>query len=521
MSARLQSRYLAVWLEHLPTDRIERARSPRPCEPRVIVRDVKSALRLSAMNAAAAALGLKHGMPLADARAMYPSLAVDHADDAADLSLTEAIGDWLNRYTPLAGLNAPDGAMLDITGCAHLFGGEEKMRADVIERLRRQGFSARAAIADTVGAAWGIARFGKHAIVAKDDLRDVLLALPLAALRLDADKLDALARVGLKRIADIVDRPRAPLAARFGAILLRRLDQAFGTLEEPITPRLPLPPYIAERLFAEPILLEDSVLQTIEHLAGELARRMEERGDGARALQVTLFRVDGAVRRLSVATSKPLRDTRALCRLFKERFSSLNDELDPGFGYDVIRLSVTTAEKSEARQTDIVASAQGVDDVSHLVDRLGVRFGQRRVMRFIPENTHIPEFAVAGVAPFSNGSSAVALAEAEGEPFIQDSTGPTRPLRLFERPEEIDAIAEVPDGPPARFRWRRVAHEIVRAEGPERIAMEWWRDDKGRTLTRDYFRVEDREGRRFWLYREGLFGREVTLPRWFMHGLFA
>jgi len=529
MSVSLQSPgYLAVWLEHLPTDRIESALSPRPDDPRVVVREVKSALRLSAQNAKAASLGLKLGMPLADARAMYPRLLVEHADDTADQNLLDAIADWASRYTPLVGVSAPNGVMLDITGCAHLFGGEETMRKDIARRLATQGFAARAAVAGTVGAAWGIARYGKASVVADEALRETLLPLPLATLRLDADQIDALARVGLKRIADIEGRPRAPLAARFGAILLRRLDQALGLLEEPITPRLPLPPYIAERCYAEPVTQEDSFLQTIEHLAGDLATRMEQRGDGARSLQVALYRVDGAVRRLSVATSKPLRDTRALCRLFKERFSSLTDELDPGFGFDLVRLSVTTAEKTQTQQKDIVSNANGGDDITHLIDRFGVRFGLRRVMRFALQETHIPEFAVVPAVafppPLQRGRGTVATATVEGGSVSapqQDADGPTRPMRLFEHPEEIDAVAEVPDGPPAHFRWRRVAHEVARAEGPERIAMEWWRDDKGRTLTRDYFRVEDREGRRFWLYREGLYGRETARPRWFVHGVFA
>jgi protein ImuB len=468
------------------------------------------------MNPAAAELGLRVGQALADARAMYPSLLVDHADDGADQRLAEALADWLGRYTPLVGLSPLDGMTLDITGCAHLFGGEEAMRGDIVRRLALQGFKARTAVAGTPGAAWAFARFGAKRVVADDALRESLLGLPLAALRLDAIKLDALSRVGLKKIADIVDRPRAPLAARFGAILLRRLDQALGVEEESITPRLPLPPYIAERCFAEPITQEDHILQTIEHLAVDLARRMEERGEGARALQVTLYRVDGAVRRLSVATSKAQRDTRALCRLFKERFSSLVDELDPGYGFDVVRLSVTASEKVHIAQRDIVSSATGSDDVAHLIDRLGVRFGLGRVLRFAPQATHIPEFAVAPV-PAHQPVPAMLSVECR----VQDAVGPVRPLRLFDRPEEIKAVAEIPDGPPARFQWRRVSHEVARAEGPERIAMEWWRDAQGQALTRDYFRVEDDHGRRFWLYREGLFGAETVSPRWFMHGLFA
>ena len=478
------------------------------------------------MNAQAAELGLRVGMPLADARAMYPTILVDHADETADQNLAEAVNDWLGRYTPLVGLSPPHGMMLDISGCAHLFGGEEAMRKDIGRRLAVQGFKSRLAIAGTAGAAWALARFGDKRIVADNDLSNTLRALPLAALRLDADKIDALTRVGLKKIADITDRPRAPLAARFGAMLLRRLDQAMGVMEEPITPRLPLPPYIAERCFAEPITHEAYILQTIEHLAAELARRMEERGEGARALQVTLYRVDGAVRRLSVATSKPLRDTRALCRLFKERFSTLVDELDPGYGFDVVRLSVTTAEKTNVAQKDIISSATGSDDIHHLIDRMGVRFGLNRVMRFTPNASHIPEYAVINTPahhpppPAGEGDHRAAMVEGVIQ-RQQDATGPTRPLRLFERPEEISAIAEVPDGPPARFNWRRVHHEVAHTEGPERIAMEWWRDEKGQPMTRDYFRVEDNNGRRFWLYREGLFGSETIAPRWYMHGLFA
>jgi protein ImuB len=503
-------------------------------------------------------------MPLADVRAMYPAIAVDNADEAADARLLEAISDWLSRYTPLVGLSPPDGTMLDITGCAHLFGGEDAMRRDVVRRLHEQGMSARTAIAGTPGAAWALSRYGERRNITDAELKETLQPLPLAALQLDATKVDALARVGLKRIADITDRPRAPLAARFGASLLQRLDRALGLDDEPITPRLPVAPYLSERNFLEPVMHEAFILQTIEHLVTDLSRRMEERGEGARALQVTLFRVDGAVRRLSVATSKPQRDPKALHRLFRERFSSLTDELDLGCGFDVIRLAVTTAEKAEIAQTDLVSSATGSDDLAHLIDRLGVRFGQRRVKRLGFAESHVPEYAVtevphrlqqadacAATSPAKAGEERTRVSSpvsggrkedmflpplqrgkclrTEGaagdggppEPTTQDTLAPARPLRLFERPEPVDAIAEVPDGPPVRFRWRRVTHEVVYAEGPERIAMEWWRDDTGRSLTRDYFRVEDREGHRFWLYREGLFGSETDRPQWYMHGLFA
>jgi protein ImuB len=467
------------------------------------------------MNAEAMRLGLHHMMPLADARAMYPGIAVETADDNADIRLLEAIADWLSRYTPLVGLTPPDGTMLDITGCAHLFGGEEAMRRDVVRRLRDQGLTARTAIAGTPGAAWALARHGERRNVDDAELKETLRPLPLAALQLKPETVDALARLGLKKIADILDRPRAPLAARFGAGLLQRLDAAMGDVDEPITPRLPVAPYIAERNFIEPVTHEDMVLQTIAHLGGELARRMEERGEGARELQVTLFRVDGAVRRLSVATARPQRDPAAIHRLFRERFAALADELDAGYGFDVIRLAVTIAEKQHTPQSNLVDNATGADDIAGLVDRFGVRFGQGRVKRLGLAESHVPEYAMTGHPPIGNDSHDSTIEPAP------DAPSPSRPLRLFERPEPVDAIAEVPDGPPIRFRWRRVQHEVAKAEGPERIAMEWWRDDSGRSLTRDYFRVEDREGHRFWLYREGLFGSETARPQWYMHGLFA
>ncbi|MBI1211112.1 MAG: DNA polymerase Y family protein [Alphaproteobacteria bacterium] len=519
MSSALSNRYLSVWLERLPTDRIERqfSRTEIETRPRVVVSDIKSALRLVAVNEPASKLDLAPGLALIDARAMYPNILVEHADEAADRQLLSGIVDWTNRYTPLVGADAPHGMMLDITGCAHLFGGEDAMLRDVVRRLRAQGFIVRAAIASTPGAAWAVAHYGKPGVIVPSAIRETLLPLPLAALRIDTETVDALARVGLKRIADIVDRPRAPLAARFGTLLVQRLDQAFGRLSETITPRMPVAPYMAERRFPEPIVLESDILATIEHLASELARRMEERGDGARALQVTLFRVDGAVRRLSVATSRPLRDPRVLCRLFSERFSVLSDELDPGFGFDVVRLAVTNADSMVADQVQFLSPGEQNEDIADLIDRLGARFGIRRVIRYVPQETHIPEYAVEAVA----AREVQTMPKLKTEAPAQDSVAPVRPLRMFERPEAIEAVAEVPDGPPARFSWRRMQHQVTRADGPERIAMEWWRDGEGRPLTRDYFRVEDNAGRRFWLYREGLLGPEVDRTRWFMHGLFA
>jgi protein ImuB len=505
-----------VWLKRLATDRIAR-RSGAPGESALLVvaAPIKSAMRITALNDEAARLGLKAGMALADARAMYPALLVEDADLQADLHLLQEIANWCDRYTPLVGLDAPDGLVLDITGCAHLFGGEAPLCRDLVSRLGAQGLQARAAVADTPGCAWAVARHGGLSIVQRAGAREAMLSLPLAALRLAPETSDALAQVGLKSISDVIDLPRAPLAARFGEHFVRRLDQALGREDEPITPSLPIPAYMAERRFAEPIALERDVLGTIAHLAQELGRALERRGEGARMLQAALFRTDGKVWRVEVGSGEPLRDAIRIGRLFVDRLAAVGEDCDPGFGFDVVRLSALVAERLDAVQTGF-AKADHAADLMHLIDRLGARFGLRRVTRFVPHDSHIPEFAAVSVPAHVVSSSS--LSSAEGE---EDSLAPARPIRLFAQPERIEAIAEVPDGPPVRFRWRRVLHEVAHTEGPERIAMEWWRDEEGRALTRDYFKVESTQGVRVWLYREGLYGRETAQPRWFLHGLFA
>ena len=479
-----------------------------------------------ALNDDAARRGLRIGTALADACAMYPALAVADAEPEADLHLLETIADWCDRYTPLVGLDAPDGLFLDVSGCAHLFGGEAALLRDIHERLSAQGFHVRSAIAPSAGSAWALARHGSKPLASNDNLRDLLLPLPLAALRLAPEIVGALNESGLKQVRDIADLPRAPLAARFGATLIKRLDQAFGRDEEPIVPRLPLPSYVVERRFADPIAREEDVLGTIAHLSEELVRSMERHGEGARRLQVALFRADGKVQRIEVGTGEPLRDPARMQRLFIDRLAVLADECDPGFGFDVVRLAALATARLDPLQTGL-DRAENEAELAHLVDRFSARFGAHRVLRLLPQDTHIPEYAVSAMAaqtsrrPDLSSPSPLRGRSTREACEPQDSLIPARPIRLFERAEPIEAIAEVPDGPPVRFRWRHVLHEVAHAEGPERIALQWWRDAAGAALTRDYFRIESKDGIRVWLYREGLYGRETERPRWFLHGLFA
>lgn len=508
-----------MWLRRLPTDRIER-RLPAPAEtPRIVVQNVKSALRVYARNDAAVALGISTGAPLADVCAMYPLIAIEHADISADQTLLEAIADWCDRYTPLVALDPPDGLFLDISGCAHLFGGEAALAGDLQSRLARQGLKANFAVAPTFGAAWALSRYGEVRHAQAGRVRAVLDPLPIAALRVEKQTVDALARAGLKTVADLAERPRAPLAARFGQQLLRRLDQAFGTENESVSPRLPIPAYIAERRFPDPIGRDDDVLGAIEQLAHELSQIMERRGEGARVLQAALFRADGKVYRIETASSAPLRDPQRIRQLFVERLAIVGDECDPGFGYDMVRLAALTAEPMDEVQQGL-AGDDLQKELTQFVDRLSTRFGPQRLVRLVPQNTHIPERAVAFVpaqAAFKKDLPAV---------LSNDDVSSTRPVRLLLRSERVEALAEVPDGPPVRFYWRRLWHNVVRSEGPERVAMEWWQPSRTYKLTRDYFRVESREGARVWLYRDGLYGREMHhdetwRPVWYVHGFFA
>jgi len=473
-----------------------------------------------ALNAPAMRLGLKQGMTLADACARYPSLLVGEADAAADARTLSRVADWCERYTPLVGMDPQQGLFLDITGCAHLFGGEEKLALDLRARLRRQGFQSRVGIAATAGCAWALAHHGQGRgpfLAGPGKEKERLAPLPLPALRLAPGTLTALADMGFQAVRDIADKPRAPMAARFGQMLIRRLDQACGLEEEPINPRRPPPDFMTECRFAEPLLHEAHLLEAIAQLAKELGLRLEKHGMGTRRVEASLFHVDGRVKRIALGLSRSSHDAAQMARLFNDRLMALGDEGDPGFGFDMLRLGACGAEPLEKFQTGF-GQRDHSKEAAQFLDRLGARFGTARIMRFKMRDTHIPERA-------AQACPAIRFAEDGKTAFPgrrdQDTQSPPRPIRLLRHPEPVETMAEVPDGPPLRFRWRRVMHEVARVEGPERIASEWWREGGEAALTRDYFRVEDRQGLRLWLYRDGLYGRETAQPRWFVHGIFA
>jgi len=501
---------------------------------------------VAALDARAEALGLRIDIGIAEARAMHPSIEVIEANPAADARLLESLADWCDRYTPLVAIEGRDGLFLDVTGCVHLFGGEQTMLDTVLNFLSHQGFDVRAALASTPGTAWAAARHKNGTVVPAGDEAELIAPLPLAALRLEPGMRTSLQSVGLRVAGALMSTPRAPLVRRFGRMVTLRLDQALGHVEEPISPRLPIPALMAERHFADPIGLLDHIEALILILARQLKAELEKRNQGAKRLQLQLFRADGIVTRLTVGASRPLRDAQLIQKLFRERLAASANNIDAGFGFDLIRLCVMACAPLAGRQLDLEEDdADRSGDIALFADRVRARLGDRAIHQPLLRESHWPERAVMS-APFS-APHACRGEEPDREGDVSRNGSQDRPIRLFDPPEWIDVtVAEVPEGPPRQFRWRHISYRVARAEGPERIAPEWWREsqpmverksqekdedyerrrkqatvEKAAHVTRDYFRIEDSDGRRYWLYRQGLYGMPKEPPRWFMHGFFA
>ncbi|MCW1383906.1 DNA polymerase Y family protein [Novosphingobium sp. KCTC 2891] len=459
------------------------------------------------------------GLTLADARALHPGLLVADMDEAADRHWLKRLAEHCIGWSPLVTIVPPDGITLDIAGSEHLFGGEAGLAAQAEDAFAAIGMAVRMAVASTAQGAQALAR---HAPLPIEDERQALRALPVRALGLDDEAALALHRAGLKTIGDVASRPAASIAARFGAEAVTALRRLMGEEHAPIDPLASPAPLHFERRFAEPVALQASIAACFLDLLREAARALEERGLGGRRFALTLFRSDGARHRLSIETGLPTRDPAPVLRLFGERIAALADPLDPGFGYDRITLFLPVTEPLGASQPTLDGNEQDASALADLIDRLSTRLGPGNLCRLIPQDSHIPEQAQLALPAIHERMPIRWPTPPEGEP-------PMRPLFLFDPPQPVEVIAEVPDGPPHRFRWRRKLHEVRLYEGPERIASEWWRRKGGEApgkggLTRDYYRIEDARGRRYWIFRHGLYTEKPDPrqgPKWYMHGLFA
>ena len=499
---------MALWFPRLPTDRLQRSelaqKTPAPeTPPLVLVAKIDNALRLSAVDRKATALGLAIGQPLANARAMLPNLKVVVANDPADLKLLTGIADWCECFTPFVALDGQQRLLLDVTGVSHLFGGEQAMLDRIRKSLQAQGLAVRGALAGTAVAARALARYRDGAVIASGEEEPAMKPLPVEALNLDAATTHAFRRAGLKTVGQVASRKRSELVARLGATMLAILDEALGNAATPITPRKPPPDYWQEQNFAEPIATEEVIRATLKSLTVALAKVLEQHAQGARRLEAVFFRADGAVRRVAIEMGAPTRDPAMIDRLFREKLATLSDPLDPGFGFDLIRLCAVHVERIGSEVLGLNARVNEAAEISFLVDRLATRFGSHRIFAFRPQDTHVPEEAWVSVPAQHAQPSKLRWKKAR-----KPKDAPRRPLRLFARPEPLDVMKM------QHFTWRKVQRVVTQCEGPERIAMEWWRHEVP-LITCDYFRMEDREGRRYWLYCQG------TPPQWFLHGAFA
>ena len=468
---------------------------------------------LAAVNRQAEAQGLAPGMRLADARALLPRLAAAEARPAEDRRGLERLALWCNRFTPCCAVDGADGLLLDIAGADHLFGGETAMAAEVEARVAGLGFEARTGLADTPGAAWALARFGREGsrIAAPGATLAALAPLPVEALRIAPEDARLLRRLGLKTIGAVEALPRAALARRFGRrerseAVLTRLDRALGRRPDPVASLPPPPACLARLAFPEPLIDLAGLEAALARLVEDLSASLERDGLGARELALLFCRVDGGTARRGVSTARATRDGAHLRRLFAGKIETM----DPGFGIDAMALHAVRAEPLAPEQFRLTEGGRGSGGIGPLIDRLQARLGEGSVARLAPVASHLPERAEQRTAPGR-----------EGAVWPVRPGLPQRPFRLFDRPEPVEAVAEVPDGPPALFTWRRLRRRIARTEGPERIEPEWW-DGGPEEAPRDYFRAEDTEGRRYWLFRAGLYRDAGSKgPRWYIHGLYG
>ena len=485
-----------------------------PAEAFALIHTERGARRLYAVDEGATRLGLFVGQKATDAAALVPELVTADADPAADAAALTALADWCARFSPAVALDPPDGLFLDISGVDHLWGGEAAMAADLVARLARNGIPARAAIAGAPGAAWALAHFTQAGGIMPSGLPPGgeaarLSRLPTAALRLAPAEAAQIARLGLSTIGALGALPRDQIVRRFGPGVVLRLDQALGAAREALVYRRPPNPWFARLAFAEPISAPEDMARVTADIAGRLCARLEAEGQGGRRFDLDFHRLDGIVQSLAIGLALPGRDARAIARLFAPKLETV----DPGFGIEVVTLAAEGVQPLSARQSRLGEDREALPEegLAPLVDRLTNRLGEGAVWRAEAHPSHDPERAVARRPPLS--------------PVRGGGWDPERPrpVRLLRRPEPIEAVAPVPDDPPVFFRWRGAPHRVRRAEGPERLAEEWWRrpfDEAGGGQARDYYRVEDEAGGRFWLFRDGLYQAEVQ-PRWWLHGLFG
>lgn len=508
-------RFVSIWFRHLTTDWFtirkksrdnstgESSREDLRSKPFVLRAPSHGRMIITAVNATAQSRGIFPGMVLADARAIVPELVVE--DDKPDLitKLLRRLAEWCIQFTPFVAIDPPDGLLFDSTGCPHLWGGDQSYLKAIEKKLNERGYDIRASIADTPGVAWAVARFGADAFVIKSGCNyEALLSLPPESLRLEPESVDRLHKLGLHQIKKFIHIPRASLRRRFGPQFLLRLDRALGREEERLEPVIPLQPYQERLPCMEPILTANGIEIGLRQLLETLCLRLLQEQKGIRTAVFKGFRVDGKIVGVEIGTSRPSHDVKHLFGLFALKLETI----EPAMGIELFVLEATKVQDHFSHQQTLWAASGGLDDVrlSELIDRLGGKIGMQAIHRFIPNERYWPERSFKLASSLQEKPSAIWRCDK------------LRPLQLLFSPEKIEVTAPIPDYPPMLFRHRGKIYKISRADGPERIEQEWWIQEGKH---RDYYRVEDEEGRRYWIFRSGHYGEEKF--QWFLHGYFA
>jgi len=496
-------RFVAIWFRTLKTDWFILRQPALRQQPFVLATPDHGRMVITATNILAQSQGIHIGMVVADARAICHSLQV--LDDEPDLSdkLLRRLAEWCIRFTPAVAVDIPDGLILDVSGCAHLWGGERTYLKNIITRIKGLGFTIRAAMADTIGTAWAIARFGQESpIIESEQQRAALLSLPPAALRLETDTIIRLEKLGLRQVGSFVTMPRAALNRRFGHQLIRRLDQALGNEDEIIQPVQPIVAYQERLPCLEPIVTATGIEIALQRLLDLLCHRLQKEQKGLRSALFKCYRTDGKMVTLTIGTNRPSYNVKHLFKLFEIKIASI----EPAEGIELFILEAPKVEEAQPAQENLWKITHGLEDngLSELLDRLAGKIGSDRIHRYIPDEHYWPERSV---------KLATSLNEKSISTWKLDRP---RPVQLLSKPEKIEVTAPIPDYPPMNFRYKGKLHIIKKADGPERIEQEWWLQQGQH---RDYYYVEDEEGSRYWLFRLGHYSDKMY--QWFIHGFFA
>ncbi len=499
----MAKRFVSIWFSHLTTNWFAIRQPALADVPFVLTRLERGRKIITAANTYAEVQGVQTGMAAADARAVIHGLEILDEKPGLDIALLKALAEWCIRYTPVAAIDPPCGLLLNVSGCCHLWGGEAPYLNDLVTRLKGKGYHVRAAMADTPGTAWAVARYGKTtAIVNSGAQLQALLPLPPAALRLEPILVEKLQKLGLYTIAGFINMPRSTLRRRFGQTILTQLDKALGIAEELIDPVQPAAAYQERLPCLEPLVTATAIEIALQRLLAALCQRLKAEGKGLRSATFKGLRADGKTVQISTGTNRPTHNVQHLFKLFEINISTI----EPGPGIELFTLEALVVEDMPAIQEAMWGSTGGLDDtgVAELLDRIAGKFGQQVIKRYLPEEHHWPERSFRQTA---------SLQEQPATHWPHDKP---RPLTLLASPQPVEVTAPVPDYPPMMFRYKGILHKIVRADGPERIEREWWLDEGPH---RDYYYVEDEAGQRYWLFRSGHY--EAGNQQWFIHGFFA